>query len=216
MSKECRECDYFFGYDDVGCPECEVEGGYEQCPYNDEAPSGKGNGSRIEIDTEFFTEYIRHTMKNTFHREARRIAEDEIRHFAKDEYEKQVRAITEEEVRRIVAEQIAEFMAGDVTVGGGWDSPSRTIPRNQYMSELVKKELERLEKDRGIVETCKKVAGETIEKFSRSVKDQVNRAIKDTFDTATRDALTANVVNMLMANDTYKKLSDSMTNVLGQ
>ena len=36
--KECRECDFFKGYEySDGTPMCEYDGGYENCPYCDSA-----------------------------------------------------------------------------------------------------------------------------------------------------------------------------------
>lgn len=51
MSKDCRECEYFGGYDDEdGTPYCDCDGGYELCPFNNSSGS-KNNGFKIEIDT---------------------------------------------------------------------------------------------------------------------------------------------------------------------
>lgn len=214
MSKECVECGYFLGWDDDGCPSCDHEGGYEMCPYNDEAPKRRENTSRVEIDMEYFAEYIRETMLNTFRREARKLATEKIQELAKSEYEACVKEITREGVRKIVEQQVAEFMAGDITVGGGWSEPSRTLTRQQYMTELVEKQMsERFKKDRAVTD-AKAAADDAINKFTRKLRDEINAGIKNNFNEATRQILTQNVVSMLMANDTYKKLSDSMGHLL--
>lgn len=215
MSKDCRDCKNFSGYDDTGYPYCDIDGGTENCPYNDEIPRGPENGTQIVLDIEYFSEYIRSTMKNTFQREARKLAEQEIQHIARESYDETVRSITEAEITKIVSQQVDEFMKGDITVGGGWSEPSRTISRTQYMNDLIQKELEKKFSGSGIADTVQRTANETIEKFTRRMKDQINANIKRNFDDATRNTLTASVVNLLMANDTYKKLADNMTHMIG-
>lgn len=215
MSKECRKCDNFMGYDDdTGYPECSLPEGAEGCPYNDEVPFLLEDGTRIEIDIEYMKAYIRHTMQNTFKSEARRLAEDEIKAIAKEAYESEVQSVTKQEVERIVRAQVDEFMKGSVTVGGGWMEPARTLSRVDYMNELVQKTLEKEFSGKGIRESIERIARDKISDFTKTMQRDINTSIKNNFDAATRDALTANVVNLLMANDTFRKLSDNMSHMI--
>lgn len=215
MSRECKSCDYYEGHDwEDGTLRCGYDGGYECCPFNDEAPTKAEDKTRIVIDAEYFTEYIRNTLKNTFRGEARVIAEREIKAIVKSEYESCVKQITQEAVSKIVEDQVAEFMAGDITVGGGWSEPSRTLSRKEYLSELVEKNLApAFEKD-SVINQAKKAAEEAITAFTRKMRDDINAGIKKNFDSSVRQALTDNVVSMLMSNETYSRLSSSMSRML--
>lgn len=215
MSRECKSCDYYEGHDwEDGTLRCGYDGGYECCPFNDEAPTKAEDKTRIVIDAEYFTEYIRNTLKNTFRGEARVIAEREIKAIVKSEYESCVKQITQEAVSKIVEDQVAEFMAGDITVGGGWSEPSRTLSRKEYLSELVEKNLApAFEKD-SVINQAKKAAEEAITAFTRKMRDDINAGIKKNFDSSVRQTLTDNVVSMLMSNETYSRLSSSMSRML--
>lgn len=215
MSRECKSCDYYEGHDwEDGTLRCGYDGGYECCPFNDEAPTKAEDKTRIVIDAEYFTEYIRNTLKNTFRGEARVIAEREIKAIVKSEYESCVKQITNEAVSKIVEDQVAEFMAGNITVGGSWSEPSRTLSRKEYLSELVEKNLApAFEKD-SVINQAKKAAEEAITSFTRKMRDDINAGIKKNFDSSVRQALTDNVVSMLMSNETYSCLSSSIGRML--
>ena len=105
-------------------------------------------------------------------------------------------------------------MAGDITIGGGWFEPNRTLPRIDYMSELVQNELGKRFDSASMQESAQREARAAIDKFSKQLKDEINAGVKQYFDAATRQVLTENVVSMLMANDTYRKLSNSMQSFL--
>lgn len=210
--KDCKDCEYFNGYDwSDGTPECEYDGSYENCPYNDEAPKKK-NGMKIEVDTEFITEYVKHTLVNTFHETATSIARLEIEKIVENEYSGIIQQITKEYVQKCVQEKVDEFMRGEMVIGGGWMEPSRTVTRDQYISELVEKEINALTKS--AVETAKKAANEVVTDFTRKAKDEINKGIKKNFDETMRNALTDNVVNMLMANETFARMANSMDRLL--
>lgn len=215
MSRNCEDCDYYGGRSwDDGDIRCKYDGGYECCPFNDEAPTKTEDKTKIVIDASYFTEYIRNTLKNTFRGEARVIAEQEIKKIVMDEYESCIEQITKENVNKIVEQQVADFMAGDITVGGGWAEPSRTLSREAYMSELVEKKLEEIFMHDSIVQQAKKAAEEAITAFARKTRDEINAGIKKNFDDTMRRTITDNVVNMLMANETYSRLATSMGRML--
>ena len=214
MSKECRECDYFCGWRDDYTPKCDYDGGYEKCPYNDEAPAKREDNTKIVVDVEFFREYIRETIENTFRNEAHDIAVREISSIVKREYESIVKQLTQEAVAKYVDQQAAAFMAGDITVGGGWMEPTRTLSREAYMTELVQQNMERFYNSDTMIANAKKAAEEEINKFARKIRDDVNASIKKSFDNSVRTALTDNVVNMLMSNENWKRLADSAGRML--
>lgn len=212
--KDCRECEHFDGWDySDGTPICDYEGGFENCPFCHEANTKK-NGMKIEIDVDFLTDYIRHTLQNTAHSAAVSIAEREVKAIIDDTTKAAVKEATEEAIRVQVDKHVAEYLAGDITVGGGWCEPQRTLPREQYMAELIQKELDAKFKSDAIKNKATEIARAEIERFAKGLRDDINRSIKECFNAATRHALTENVVSMLMSNETYQRLSNSMNSFL--
>ena len=140
MSKDCRECEYFDGYDDEdGTPYCDCDGGYELCPFNNSSGS-KNNGFKIEIDTKFLSDYIRHTIQNTVDNSTQAIIVSEIKKIVSEAFEETIRSKTKETMDTIINQQVAEFMSGTIEIGGGWMEPSRTLTRQDYMAEIIRSE----------------------------------------------------------------------------
>ena len=119
-----------------------------------------------------------------------------------------------EQIEKVVSQSISEFMQKEITVGGGWSEPERKLTREQYLSETIENELKHQFKSDAIKSYAQKEVKSAIDKYDRNLRDEINAGIKTYFDTATRKVLTQNVVSMLMSNDTYKKLSDSMQTFL--
>lgn len=219
--KNCNDCEFFEGYDySDGTPNCSYSNdncsGYEYCPYND-CREVKKKGISLEIDTGFMDAYIRHTLQNTIERECNLIATDTIKSIITAELKEKILEEMERQVKTIVSDKISDFMSKDITIGGGWSEPERKLTRTEYLSELVEKELQNRFNKLDVIKTSitKSVESE-INTYDRKLRDEINARIKTYFDTATRQILTENVVSMLMCNDTYKKLSDSMQTFLPQ
>ena len=216
--KDCKECDFFEGYDySDGTPRCSYSendcNGYEYCPYNDSTTVRK-DGIKIEIDAGFMHDYILHTLKNTIEGTACNIARQEVKTLVTDDIKKKVIAEIDSQTQSIVEKEIESFMAKDITVGGGWSEPERTLTRQQYLAETIEKELAKKFKADAIKTYAEQEVKTAIYAFERKLKDQINASIKTCFTEATRQTLTDNVVSMLMCNDTFKKLSESMQNFL--
>lgn len=212
--KDCRDCCFFEGYDyEDGTPHCSYDGSYECCPYNDQSDI-QNNGIKIEIDAGFMHDYIHHTLKNTIEREAISIANKEVKNLITEELKQKVAKEIERQVENTVAKAIAEFMSNEITVGGGWSEPERKLTREQYLAETIEKELKSQFKSDAIKSYAQRETKSAIDRYDRDLRDEINAGIKTYFDAATREVLTQNVVSMLMSNDTYKKLSNSMNTFL--
>lgn len=212
--KDCRDCEFFEGYDySDGTPKCNNDGGYEACPFNDYT-SIKNNGVKIEIDAGFMQDYIRHTLKNTIESTATSIATLEIKNLITDEIKKKVLAEIDAQVKIAVSNAISEFMNTEITIGGGWYEPERKLTRSAYLAETMQNELNKKFKSDILKEYAVKEAKSAIDSYERKLRDEINAGIKTYFDAATRQTLTENVVSMLMCNDTYSKLSNSMQKFL--
>lgn len=208
--KECKNCEYFDGYDYTdGTPYCNCEGGYEACPFNDYREL-KNNGIKIELDSGFMSEYIRHTLINTIENKAVKIATEEVKELITDELQNKIKEEIEKQVEKTVSEAISEFMKNEITIGGGWSEPERKLTRDQYLAETIEKELQSKFKTDAIKSYAKKTTENAIDKYDKELRDEINQGVKSYFDTATKEVLTQNVVSMLMDNDTYRRLSNSM------
>lgn len=214
--KSCEDCKYFDGYDYLdGIPCCNYEGGYENCPYNNDGAPIKNNGVKIEIDTGFMHDYIYHTLKNTTEREIRAIAQEEIKSIITEELKDEILNEMRTQIKDVVSNSISDFMEKEITIGGGWNKPERKVTREEYLSETIEDEL----KDRFKSDALRKyvisdIARGIIDDYDRKLRNEVNKGIKTYFDEATRQTLTENIVSMLMTNDTYQKLSNSMKTFL--
>lgn len=213
--KDCENCEYFCGwYEDDGTPGCEFPEGYEACPFNDQTnvkpAEGENTGAKIELDMEIFRQYFQHTVQNTIEKIAQDLIANELKDIIRTQCKSLVENLTEKALKETIFRQVETFMAGDITIGGGWRSELRTLPRQEYMAECIQKQLGKIDLQDTAIASAKK----EIEKFSRSLRDEINRQVKICFDEATRQVLTENVVSMLMNNDTYQRLSKSMQTFL--
>lgn len=212
--KDCRDCEFFNGYDySDGTPNCDNDGGYETCPFNDYTAT-KNNGIKIEVDAGFMHDYIFHTLKNTIESEAAGIAKLEIKSLVTDEIKRKALGEMDEQIKVVVSDAVSEFMATEITIGGGWCEPERKLTRTMYLAETMQKELDKKFKSDALKDYAIKAAKNAIDEYDRKLRDQINAGIKTYFDAATRQVLTENVVSMLMSNDTYQKLSNSMQTFL--
>lgn len=212
--KECRDCKYFEGYDySDGTPYCEYEKGYENCPYNDDTQI-KNNGIKIEVDAGFMHDYIYHTLKNTMERENRAIAQEEIKSIITEELKDEILNEMRTQIKDVVSNSISDFMAKEITIGGGWNKPDRKVTREEYLSETIENELKDRFKSDVLRTSIINEIGRSIDNYDRKLRDEINKGVKNYFDVATRQTLTENIVSMLMTNDTYQKLSNSMKTFL--
>ncbi len=114
----------------------------------------------------------------------------------------------------IIDDELSKLMDSEIVIGGGWSEPERKVSRKQYVSEKMLDEINKRLKDDVFKSYVQKEVGNAINTYDRKLRDEVNAGIKTYFDSATREVLTQNVVEMLMSNSTYKKLSDSMETFL--
>lgn len=52
-----------------------------------------------------------------------------------------------------------------------------------------------------------------IDREIRTIRDDVNSKVKDMFDSSTKQMLSETVLNVLMANDTYKKIESNIGSI---
>ena len=212
--KDCKDSKYFNGYDyDDGTPECDYEGGYEACPYCCEGDVEKDK-CKITLDMPDITTFIKHTVANTVHKAVYDMIDICVKSMVKDKIEDIAEAYVKESLKKVVDDEIKAYMQKEITIGGGWCEPERKLSRNEYLAECTAKVIDEKLNPEKVADIVRNYCQRTIDDNVASIKVAVNTGIKTQFDETTRKALSDNVVSMLMAGDTYKRLSDSMERIL--
>jgi hypothetical protein len=207
----CERCENFNGYSDEGIPYCAV--GEKNCPFGyDEEKEGKteNNFLNVVVDMESLKRLIGSTVSANLLAEVRAY----IKELAQSEFKDLVERLTREAVERMVNKHVEAFMKGEVTIGGGWREPVKTMTRDEYVTSVIQDKLEnqfdpKTEAQKIISETAQR----QMARFTTDLRDQVNREIKRKFDESTRNELANSVVSLLVDNETYKRLQNSMANL---
>ena len=209
----CEKCDYFEGYNEDGVVECEHK--YGGCPYDEDS---KGNfipkTMKIEMDATEMLSDIVHEVSRRVLADTHKIAEGMIREIITEKLQKEIIDYTRSAIADVVNAEISQFMQNPIKVGGGWNEPVRELSREAYMSEIVSKKLNDALDKEGIAKIVNDRADRQIREFTEGVKDRINRKLKDQFNDAMKEQLSQNIIQLLLANDTYQKLQQSMTNLL--
>lgn len=212
--KDCKDCEYFNGYNyDDGTPECDYEGGYEACPYCCEGDVEEDK-CKIILDMPDITTFIKHTVANTVEKAVYDMIDNCVKSMVKDKIEDIAEAYVNESLKTVVDDEIKAYMQKEITIGGGWREPERKLSRNEYLAECTAKVIDEKLNPEKVADIVRNYCQRTIDDNVASIKVAVNTGIKTQFDETTRKALSDNVVSMLMAGDTYKRLSDSMERIL--
>jgi len=137
-----------------------------------------------------------------------------VKSMVKDKIEDIAEAYVKESLKKVVDDEIKAYMQKEITIGGGWCEPERKLSRNEYLAECTAKVIDEKLNPEKVADIVRNYCQRTIDDNVASIKVAVNTGIKTQFDETTRKALSDNVVSMLMAGDTYKRLSDSMERIL--
>lgn len=213
--KECKDCEYFEGrYDSSdGTPYCSHDGGYEYCPYNCQGTVNRDE-LKITLDMPEITDFIKHTVQNTVHTSVYQMIEVQVKKIVDSDIKELTKKYVEESLRKCIDDEIKSYMGKEITIGGGWYESERKMSREAYLAECISNSLDERLKPEQIKRIVTDYCSETISNRLNKLKYDINTGIKNKFDEATRKTLSDNVVSMLMAGDTYKKLSDSMGRLL--
>ena len=209
---KCKDCEYFGGLDhEDGTVVCNREDdGINDCPYEFEEKDIALEGMKVTVDLNNINKIILNTVTNTIDN----TINNAVKAVINTAYAETIKEKTEAAIDRILDVQVEKFMAGSITLGGGWKEPERTLTREEYLTELVTAALSKnFDKDK-IEKVIQSEVESKISKLTSSVKSDINANIRALFDDATRTALTESVVKMLMDNETYRRLRGSMQNLL--
>lgn len=208
----CEKCDYFEGYDEDGIVQCERK--YSGCTYSDESQNYSPKALKIEMDATEMLSDIVHEVSRRVLADTHKIAEGMIREIITKKLEKEIIDYTRSAIADVVNAEISQFMQNPIKIGGGWNEPIRELSREAYLSEIVSKKLDDAFSKEGIARIVNDRADRQIRDFTENVKNMINRKLKDQFDSSMQEQLSQNIIQLLLANDTYQKLQQSMTNLL--
>ena len=207
----CEECKYFEGYDDDGVVMCEED----SCSYQvGLEESFQPKSLKIEMDATEMLSSIVHEVSKRVLTDTHKIAEGMIREIITKDLQKEIIDYTRSAIADVVNDEISKFMQNPIKVGGGWNDPIRELSREAYLSEIVSKKLDDAFSKEGIARIVNDRADRQIRDFTEDVKNRINRKLKDQFDSSMREQLSQNIIQLLLANDTYQKLQQSMTSLL--
>lgn len=193
----------------------------------------------INFNTENFTSGIVTAVVQSLKENIYREVVDQIRKECLEDIHEKIQLQTGE----IIKEIIDDYMNTEkITVGGDsvWDDePKEELTFIQYVKRCMKniikngkfKVVKSVEKDRlwdkyviktedfsfdeyikancGIDNEVKAYLDKEVDKMRR----KINENIKDTFDESTRNMLSQSVLNILMTNDTYKKIESNIASI---
>jgi len=183
----------------------------------------------IKFDTKNFASGIIQAVANSL----RETLRDEIMNEIKKDILGDMKATISDNVNDITRELLVEIYEGEkIKIGGGWGEEPKEYTIKQYIMESIKNSFSdgevqvRVEDRYGAYKTKKVpftewVTSECvspeiekhIDKQMKKVKDEINSKVKSIFDDSTRKMLSENVLNILMANDTYKKIESNIANI---
>lgn len=144
---------------------------------------------------------------------------DEIKAEAKKEIMDRVKELLPDLTEKWLKDLLVEIYSTEkISVGGGWDKDAKEYTLKEYVIEQIK--------ERIVNNNCgskRSYSSETfaqwftsqcvdteikrvIDREIKDVRDDVNRNVKNLFDSSTKEMLSQTLLNMLMANETYKKI----------
>lgn len=174
-----------------------------------------GQKVKVEYDMEEFFVGIKEAVK------------EELR----PEIAEEIKADVKRDITNQVMDKLKEIMPGKVDdwmndilrdtyqntivkVGGGWGKDPDEYSIEQYVTKEIKEALSGVCVSNWI--TNERITPE-IEKYINSqmskLKAEINAKVKEAFDDSARSMLAENVMSILMANDTYKKIESNIANI---
>lgn len=185
-----------------------------------------GQSLKIEYDMEEMFLGIKEAVKQELKPE---IA-DEIRAEIKSEIKQKIMGKVKEQIPEDTSTYLKNIMeeiynTEVIKVGGGWDEEAKEYTLKEYVIEQVKNRI--LNNDCGSKNRYSKESfnkwfrdecvdsdiQRIIDREIKSIRDDVNRKVKDMFDTSTKQMLSETVLNVLMANDTYKRIENNIGSI---
>ena len=213
----------------------------EECEEMDSMENTDAKMENEQLTIKFNTENFAHGIVESVKSEVKRNLYQEIVNEIKKDVLTDIREKIALSVNEIIKNIILDFMESEkISIGGNsaWDNePKRELTLYQYSKECIKKCID-TSKFRVVTSIDKSRYGNgydtktsefTFDQYIQSnlgignevktyfdkeidkIRKQVNSDVKNAFDESTRTMLSNAVLNVLMANDTYKKIESNIS-----
>ena len=178
---------------------------------------------KITIDLENLENLVQNSIEENIETVVRNQVDNVVRKMAEEVAKGAIEDKVSENFQRFVDEYIANTK---IKIGGGyWDDSD---VREYTVEEYIKKQLkEKLESNSLRVKAAKyknvtfeeyiksqfdfnEEIKKAVDEFTDGIRKQVNCAMKEAFDNSTKNMLSATVLNILNANETYRKLENNI------
>lgn len=185
-----------------------------------------GQTLKIEYDMEDMVLGIKEAVKEELKPE---IAE-EIREEIKSEIKSKIMNKVKEQIPEDTSVWLKSIMEDIynteiIKVGGGWNEDTKEYTLKEYVIEQIKNRI--VNNDCGSGDRYSKTSfnewfrdkcvdsdiQKVIDREIRTIRDDVNSKVKNMFDSSTKQMLSETVLNVLMANDTYKKIESNIGSI---
>lgn len=182
---------------------------------------------KVTIDLENLEYLVQNSIEENIETIVKKQIDNVVRKMAEEVAKGAIEDKVSENFQRFVDEYIANTK---IRIGGGyWDDSDA---REYTVEEYIKKQLkEKLESNSLRVKAAKynseyknvtfeeyiksqfnfnEEIKSAVDEFTDGIRKQVNDAMKDAFDNSTKNMLSATVLNILNANETYRKLENNI------
>lgn len=176
---------------------------------------------QINFDVENFAKGIATAVKKTLKKEIIAELKKSVLEDLKDDIQKNISIMSEEIVR--------EVYENEKVILGGWGEEKQEVSVKQYLLNRIRESF----KDGKFITEKKDIWGDVettevsieeyingkinfsaiqkdIDREINSIRKDINSRIKDMFDSSTRQMLSDNVLQVLMANETYQKIQSNI------
>lgn len=182
---------------------------------------------KITIDLENLENLVQNSIEENIEAVVRNQVDNVVRKMAEEVAKGAIEDKVSENFQRFVDEYIANTK---IKIGGGYWNDSEV--REYTVEEYIKKQLkEKLESNSLRVKAAKynseyknvtfeeyiksqfdfnEEIKKAVDEFTDGIRKQVNCAMKEAFDNSTKNMLSATVLNILNANETYRKLENNI------
>ena len=192
-------------------------------------------GQNLEIKYDMEEMFI--GIKEAVKEELKPVIAEEIKDEIKADVTKQVTDKLKELVPIKIDDWISEMLKDiyentTIKIGGGWDKEPEVFTIKEYVLNEIKGSLSDGKvkiktRDRygdykvrevsfpeWITDECvSPEIKEYMDNQATKTKKEINKKLKEVFDESTRSMLSENVMSILMANDTYKKIQSNITSI---
>ena len=204
----CSICPLYDGKDDFGNRICLSSTG--KCIYD---KSELEEELKIEFDSTPIIKFAIDCVSEEMIGNVREVAKRLLGNIITDEFKKMVLDETQKQISEYVAKEIETFMNKKIQVGYAWDDNSKEVTRNEYLGSEIEKNLSSYFDKDGIKRIAENTARDKINKFTDSVKYNVNNAMSTMFTDAVKKSLSESIVQLLLNNETYERLQNSMNHI---